>query len=257
MRAIAATTLLLFAAPAGAHEFWIQPTDYMPAPGETIAADTRVGEAFVGSSYAYVPTRTERFDLIGPDGAAPVEGRPGDRPALAEAVLPDGLHVIVHETADSVLTYREDGKIQRFAAHKGFADLVADEPVPVTEKYRRFAKSLVGVGSAEGSDAPVGMRVELVAQANPYTDDLSGGLPVPLLEDGAPVPGYQVELFARPLGGEEVTVTKHMTDADGVAVLPVEPGTEYMADSVLMRPWEGDDAKWYSLWANLTFAVPG
>ena len=256
MRAIVAT-LLLIAAPAGAHEFWIQPTDYTPAPGEAIAADTRVGEKFVGSSYAYVPTRTERFETVGPDGTQPAPSRAGDRPAFAATALPEGLNVIVHETGDMTLTYDEDGKIQRFAEHKGFLDLVRGETVPVVEKYRRFAKSLVGVGKAEGSDAPVGMRVELVAQANPYTDDLSGGMPVLLLENGAPVPDYQIELFARPLGGDEVTITKHMTDTDGVAVLPVQSGTEYMADSVLMRPWEGDEAKWYSLWANLTFAVPG
>ena len=255
MRAIAA--LLLLSVPATAHEFWIQPTDYTPAPGEAIAADTRVGQEFVGSSYAYVPSRTERFDLIGPDGTTPVEGLPGDKPALAETVLPEGLNVIVHETGDMLLTYKEDGKIQSFAEHKGFGDMVEAETVPVKEKYRRFAKSLVGVGNAAGADAPVGLRVELVAQANPYTDDLSAGLPVLLLEDGAPVPDYQIELFARPLGGEEVTITKHMTDAAGIALLPIAPGTEYMADSVLMRPWDGDEAKWYSLWANLTFAVPG
>ena len=257
MRAIAATTLLLFGAPAGAHEFWIQPTDYTPAPGEAIAADTRVGEKFVGSSYAYVPTRTERFDVVGPDGVAPAGSRAGDRPAFAATVLPEGLNVIVHETGDMTLTYDEDGKIQRFAEHKGFLDLVRGETVPVVEKYRRFAKSLVGVGNAEGSDAPVGMRVELVAQANPYTDDLSAGLPVLLLEDGQPVPDYQIELFARPLSGGEAEITKHMTSAAGTALLPVAPGHEYMADSVRMHRWEGDEAKWYSLWANLTFAVPG
>ena len=130
MRAIAAT-LLLIAAPAGAHEFWIQPTDYMPAPGEAIAADTRVGQEFVGSSYAYVPTRTTRFDVVGPDGTTPAGSRAGDKPAFAETVLPEGLNVIVHETGDMTLTYDEDGKIQSFAEHKGFLDLVGDETVPV------------------------------------------------------------------------------------------------------------------------------
>ena len=253
MRALILAALI--ASPVGAHEFWISPLDYTPAAGEATAAHIRVGEAFEGGAYSYFPRRFERFEVVTPEGVRAVEGRVGDRPALGDTVLPEGLNVIVHETTDSVVNYREEGKIQRFAAHKGFLDLVADETVPVDEKYRRFGKSLIGVGHAQGADAPTGMRTELVALANPYTDDLSE-LPVLLLEDGAPVADYQVELFRKAPDGT-VEITTHMTDADGIARLPLTPGHEHMADAVLMREWPGDDAKWYSLWANLTFVVPG
>ena len=57
----------------------------------------------------------------------------------------------------------------------------------------------------------------------------------------------------------EVTVTLHRTDAEGRAVLPVEPGHVYLADNVTLLPLEQDssgDPVWHSLWASLTFAVP-
>ena len=46
------------------------------------------------------------------------------------------------------------------------------------EAYTRYAKSLVAVGAGKGSDARVGLKIEVVAGANPYTDDLSGAMPV-------------------------------------------------------------------------------
>ena len=128
----------------------------------------------------------------------------------------------------------------------------------VAEDYIRYAKSLVGVGGAEGSDARVGLRAELVARANPYTDDLDGILEMELWYDGALQPDYQVELFARDAEGT-VTITLHRTDAAGVVALPVAPGFDYMADAVFLEAVEPEaegDAVWVTHWANMTFAVP-
>lgn len=257
--------MLVLAAPSQAHEFWISPLDYMPAAGEEAAADLRNGEEFEGGALSYIPQRTERFEIWHGGAMTEVDGRVGDRPALAPQVLQEGLNVVVHETGDNFVTYDELARFARFAGHKGFPEAVNEHVqrrLPeddVREMYRRFAKSLIGVGGAEGADAPVGMRVELVALANPYTDDLSGGLPVRLLREGAPVADYQVELFQRI--GDEVEITTHRTDADGVALLPVRAGAEAMADAVLLEALDPAaaprGAQWESLWANLTFAVPG
>ena len=256
MRAIAATIVLL-AAPAGAHEFWISPTDYTPAAGEATSADIRVGEGFSGVAFAYIPRSITRFDVVAGAETVPVDGTIGDRPAMGETVLPDGLAVIVHETGDSRLRYDEAERFARFASHKGFPEVAEGAEMPVVELYRRYAKSLVGVGAAEGADAPVGLRAELTALTNPYTDDLSGGFAVRLTEEGEPVPDYQVEVFALAPGAEEAAVETYTTDADGIATFPVAPDTEYMVDSVLMRPLEREDADWMSHWANLTFRTPG
>ncbi len=257
MRATAAL-LACLAAPAGAHEFWISPTDYTPAPGTAISADLRVGEGFSGAAQAYFPRSITRFDVVAGGAATPVEGTIGDRPALASAALPDGLAVIVHETGDSRLTYSEAERFARFAGHKGFPEVAEGAQMPVVEIYRRYAKSLIGVGAAEGSDAPAGLYAELTALANPYTDDLAGGMTVRLTEAGAPVADYQIEVFALPPGAEEAVIETYRTDADGIATFPVTPATEYMVDSVLMRPLpEREDADWMSHWANLTFETPG
>ena len=252
---------------AQAHEFWISPQTYAVPPGGSITADFRVGENLSGSSYAYLDMRSTRLAFQTPRGAERIAARTGDRPALSAVAAPvqDGLVVIVHETTDSTLTYREWEKFVNFVEHKDFAGALerhAARGLPETgfeETYRRFAKALVKVGSGAGSDAPTGMETEIVALANPYTDDLSAGLPVRVLYQGAPRADAQVELFEKDAEGA-VTVTRLRTDGDGVARLPVQPGREYLADAVVLRETGNDDPEagpvWHSLWAALTFAIP-
>ena len=143
------------------------------------------------------------------------------------------------------------GKLARFGTAVSLAALIA--AAPASAKNFKIA-----VGDGAGADREAGLETEIVALANPYTDDLSDGLPVRVLYQGAPRADAQVELFAKSPEGE-VEITLLRTDAEGVALLPVTPGQVYLADAVVVRPLEPvaeDDPVWESLWASLTFKVP-
>ncbi|MFZ5965310.1 DUF4198 domain-containing protein [Thalassococcus sp. BH17M4-6] len=264
-------SLLLAAAlttgvPATAHEFWISPLIYQVPSDAMLLADIRVGEMMEGSPYSYVPPNFERFEIRMAGESFDVDGRAGDRPALKmRAPMAEGLAVVVHETRDYSLTYRDWAKFTQFTEHKDFRwalDRHRERGLPeqdFKERYSRYGKSLIGVGFAEGSDTEVGLLIEIVAGANPYTDDLSDGFPVTVLFEGAPRADEQVELFEKAPDGS-VTSTLHRTDAKGRVTLPVKAGHEYLVDSVLMReldPVDEGDPVWESLWASLTFKVPG
>ena len=259
------TALCILASPLQAHEFWIQPETYAVDAGGPVTASFRNGQFFEGSALSYIPGRSDRFDMISGDTVSPVPARMGDNPAVQLPEAPDGLLTILHETDDMSLTYTEWVKWENFAKHKDFTFVLEEHRargLPETgfkESYRRFAKALVGVGGAEGSDAARGLRVEFVAGANPYTDDLSAGLPVQILFDGAPKADAQIEMFERAPDGT-VDVTLHRADAEGRATLPMKAGHEYLLDSVTILPLEPEkdgDPVWETLWAALTFAVPG
>lgn len=266
--ALLALSFGLFAGPLTAHEFWLSPDRYVVPEGAPLRVHIRVGQGMVGNPFSYVPRRTERFEVLGPDGPLPFAPVVGDRPAVARAAAPDGLVVVVHETTDSRLTYRDWTKFGAFAAEKGLDGLEAAHlarGLPregFVETYRRFAKTLVAGGAGAGADRVVGLRTEIVALANPYVDDVSGGMAVRVLLDGAPRADAQVELWERASGPGTAARTAVegarsvlRTDRDGMVLLPVRPGHEYMVDATLMEPRTGDVA-WHSLWANLTFAVP-
>ncbi|WP_292284743.1 DUF4198 domain-containing protein [Marivita sp.] len=249
---------------ATAHEFWIEPGAYQVETGATMVAHLRVGENFGGIEQSYLPRNFERFDRRCGDMQSEVPGRAGDRPAMSMEAPGDGLCVIIHQTRDYSLTYREWQKFVNFVEHKDF-EAVLDEHLSrglprdgFRERYSRFAKSLIAVGDGAGADIEAGMRTEIVAEANPYTDPLDDGFPVRVLFNGEPRADAQVELFAKSADGA-VEITLHRTDMDGRVNLPVRPGMSYLADAVLLLPLspQTDTAPvWESLWASLTFAVP-
>jgi len=255
---------LLPAIPSAAHEFWIDPLDFTISADDPLEARLRVGQDFAGSSLSYLNRNFTRFELVFGENVTEVEGRLGQNPAMLVEDHEDGLAVVIYETTDSSLTYDEWDRFLRFAEHKDFPDIEARHlarGLPMTgfmESYSRHAKSLVAVGDGAGADREYGLRTEFVALANPYTDDLSGGFPVQLLLEGEPRANVQVELWDRD-PEDEVTVSLHRTDADGRALLPVEPGHVYMVDAVALlelEPTGENPAVWHTLWASLTFAVP-
>ena len=258
--------LILIAFPVSAHELWIEPKDYQPQADGKLEADIVNGQYFEGFRLSYLPRKFKTFIIANRTGAAPVKGRTGDRPALQLDGLTDGLHIIVYQSTPDTLSYSEFEKFQKFADHKGFADVRARHlarELPekdFREVYSRYSKSLVGVGSGAGEDARMGLETEFVAIDNPYADDLSDGLRVQLFYGGAVRVNALVELFEKK-PGSEASVTTHRTDVHGIVTLPVRPGYETMIDAVVLREPNAQTAKdtgavWETLWANMTFMVP-
>ncbi len=257
--------LVLACGTAKAHEFWIAPEAYQVPKAAPITAHLRNGQEFVGAALPYLPNSYARFEVTQGDMTRAVEGRLGDSPALTFAPEIEGLAIIVLETTDSSLTYDEFEKFSAFTKHKDFQGALpehAQRGLPETgfkETYARMVKALVAVGDGAGEDREVGLRTEIVAGANPYTDDLSAGLPLRVLFEGAPRADAQLELFAKAPDGT-VTITLHRTDAEGRVTVPVAPGHEYFADAVVLLDTGNDDPAagpvWHSLWAGLSFAVP-
>ncbi len=256
---------LISAAIASAHEFWIDPEKFILEPDEELVANLRVGQEFVGAPFSYIPARFTRFELRQGDQTGKITSRIGDRPALSQPLPAQGLWTIIHETRDNYLTYEEEGLFTDFVTDKdlrGVLDAHAArgfEETGFSESYRRFAKSLVAVGSGEGADVIAGLRTEIVALSNPYSDLFDGTMRVQVLFEGEPRSDEQVEIFERaPDGAVSITTTR--TDDNGNATVPVKPGYTYLLDSVTMLPVEPSqdnrNAVWASLWASLTFAVP-
>ncbi|OBY27364.1 DUF4198 domain-containing protein [Leisingera sp. JC1] len=254
--------LILEAAPVLSHEFWIEPEKYQVNSGETVVAKLRNGQEFYGAEQPYLDHRIARFEVLQGGTTLPYIGRMGDMPAFSGDPMPDGLAVLIHQTRPQTITYDSWEEFQAFVDHKAFGDIqtqhrtrgLADSGF--VEQYTRYAKALVAIGDGTGLDQAAGLETEIVALANPYTDDMTGGLPIRVLYQGNPRPNAQVEVFAKAPDGS-VTITTRLTDSQGKAIVPLAPGHIYLLDAVVLRPApDGADYVWESLWAALTFAVP-
>lgn len=235
--------------------------------GASLAIHLRNGEGFQGVDLAWFDRRILRFDRVQNGERAALKGRSGDIPAVRLADIGDGLLVLAYESAPGTVTYREWDKFTAFAQHKdlqGTTGAHAARGLPRTrfrELYSRYSKALIGAGTAAGRDRALGLETEFVALANPYTDALDAGLPVQLFYRGAPRASAQVEIFDRAPDGA-VTISTLRTDRQGRAAIPVRPGHEYLLDAVVIRQpapalAAEKDAVWETLWAAMTFRVPG
>lgn len=250
---------------AQAHEFWLHPEDFTVAPDTQVRVNLRNGLHMVGVDLPYLPENLPRFEVISGDTVTPITSRVGDLPAITIAALDEGLAIFVTETSDLTVRYEKFDSFQRFADHKAMPEVIAQHrarglpEAGFVETFRRYAKSLMAVGDGAGSDRAIGLRIEIVALANPYTDDMTNGMPLQVLMDGKPRAMARLAMFETAADGT-VTETPYTTDANGQVTVPAKPGATYLADSVDIFALPNNDPAagpvWHSDWASLTYAVP-
>lgn len=263
---VACCTAFLASGPALCHEFWIEPHLFQVDPGVTFSADLKNGQNFQGTEFAWFDSRVLRSERHLNGDISQNTGRAGDVPALSLPTSEPGLMVILHETTQSVVTYRDWDTFAAFVAEKGLGDARtlhdarALPAPPFKEGYTRLVKSLVAIGSGAGADSHKGMEFELVALANPYADTKAATLPVRLIYRDVPRTDTQVDIFERT--PDDTVTTHHLrTDAAGFVEVPLKPGHDYLLNAVILRPPEPERTKdtsivWETLWTSMTFSRP-
>lgn len=259
---LAATRLL-------AHDFWLEPSTFTPAPNQVVSVRLMVGQKFRGEPIPRTASLIEKFELVTAEGETPMAGREGGDPAgLGRAGSP-GLATIVYRSRNSSVSL-EAAKFEQYLKDEGLEAVSAarrkkgETDKPAREVFARCAKALlsVGDGGAAGADRAVGMTLELVAEKNPYAvwaapstgPATAASLPVRLLYEGKPLAGALVVAF--PYDAPEAAQSVR-TDAAGRAAIDISRRGQWLLKAVHMIPSSSPEADWQSLWASLTFAAPG
>lgn len=255
-----AALCLLLAAPASAHEFWIEPETYRPAPGAKVPVRLVVGQYFKGESMPYLTQNFPRFFYADARGTETIRSILGDDPAATLAIRAPGRLWIVLRSGYFDLVYDKPGEFATFLAYEGITALVPPDQrgkIPVTETYSRGAKSLLAVGKPEPGSAPdraFGLPLELIAETDPYSGK-AGEFRVRLLYQGAPLAGTQVTAFNKAVPGKRLAEVR--TDASGHAQLTLDRKGVWLVNAVHLIPAQKKSgAQWETLWASLTFEIP-
>jgi uncharacterized GH25 family protein len=265
--AATALAFLFAAAPAVAHEFWIEPEAFRIEPGERLRADLKVGQDFKGDVFPYLRNRFVAYRTSGRGGTADVAGYDGASPSLDIRKAAAGLAIVSYLSTADRLIYRDWEIFIRYTEYEGLDDAVAEHRARglpekgFSETYVRCAKALIQVGEPgpRDMDRRIGMPLELVALANPYGDPAPHMLRVRLFWQGEPLADTQVSIFRRgpETDSEEKAVrTLARTDAEGVARIPLAGGGRFLLNAVHLEPADPQsDDEWQSHWASLTFAA--
>jgi uncharacterized GH25 family protein len=276
--------LAVTAAPAAnAHEYWLSPSRYRAAAGDTVEVSAWVGTGFRGESRPFSAARARKLLARGPKEVdllpATAEGAPifaRFRPADDRGLL------VAYESGFASITLRA-AEFDEYLALEGLdeplrARRARDDTTAGRERYARCAKTWIGFGEMSRLTTPVGMPFELVPLGDPTRSDT---LRIRALYAGRPLAGVLVRAWRQPLAGsgdspvgaairDSVGPTAEArTGADGVAALLLLEGGEWLVSGVHMVPAAavansapGRDARggaaadWESYWASITFARP-
>jgi hypothetical protein len=227
--------MMLAAGSASAHDFWIEPSTFRPAVGDTVTTTLRVGENFVGEA---VPRSGQLIDTFVARDAR------NERDVVGfENVDPAGL-LRIDAPGTTVVGLRSKGWTHTLSAMT-FARFLREEGCSarigraerVNERFTRYAKALLEV--SPGEDRILGFRYEIVRE--------SASTFRVLFED-APMANALVVALDRE--GKRVEAR---TGADGRATLKLEKGVWLVKSVHVVRAPAGSGADWESLWASLTF----
>ena len=258
--------LIAYSIRANAHEFWIEPTQYQ-LNDDLINAHLRVGQEFQGMVLMYNPQDFKTFKILSgsKNKKEKIKGILGDVPAINITTNLDNLLIIYHETKDKYVDYKKFQKFEDFVNEKGYQHLINthfEKGFPESnfiESYRRYAKSLITLNGSEGKDKKTGLLFEFVLDQNPYTELNSEQMSGTLYYKKKPLKKNLVTIFSK-YKNTKLSIVNTITDDKGKFTFDIEPGREYLLDSVVIYPLKADPEKnepiWHSDWASTTFLIP-
>jgi len=241
-------------AAARAHDFWIEPSTFRPAPGASVAVGLRVGEQFLGDPVLRAGSAIERF-VVRQDGhEAEIGGVDGGDPAGWFAASGGGA-VIAYESRPTPIELPAP-RFEAYLHRYGLESIIAaraksgERNEPGREQFSRQAKAiLAGPRPAAAASRPVGLRYEIVPVGDPSFG--TGTFRGRLLYEGEPAAGALVTAL---LQGDPRLRRQTRSDAAGAFAFPLPRQGVWLVESVLMvkAPFFSH-ADWESLWASLTF----
>ena len=261
--------LCMSAAPATAHEFWLEPTTFAPAaaPDESLLIAAYVGTGFRGDVLPYAPTHSVRLAARQSRETDLREGAVNGDLYLA-AVAPDAGGCLVSFVSSFTSIQLPAAEFDRYLALEGLDGPLAARKAeggakPGRERYRRCAKTWIRGADSRRVTTPVGIPLEIVPLADPA---LPGPLTVRVLIGGKPLAETLVRAWNQPLENgsapreqasrDSVSAAASVrTDAAGLATLALDRPGEWLLSAIHMVPCrEATEADWESTWASLTFA---
>jgi uncharacterized GH25 family protein len=256
--ALSCTAALAIAAPAAAHDLWIDPATFVTRPGALLALRLRVGQDLLGDPVARDAAAIEQFVLVDGDTRQPVAGRDGSDPAGIVRIDSRGVVIVGYRSRPKAVVLPA-AKFNDYLREEGLDGVAAaraqrnQSTAEGREIFSRAAKSLVLSDSTtpSGADRAIGLRLELVAEANPYSRPAGEDLPIRLLFENQGLPGALVVAINRRDPTAKVTAR---TDASGRVRLKLSRGGMWLVKAVhMVAAPAGSGADWESIWASLTF----
>lgn len=245
-----------------AHECWLQPSDFSPAPGRELLLGLRVGMEFTGEPREFTAQRVHALRHYSAAGVEDWTSRATGQSELPFTLATPGTHVLAYDSAPSLITLESD-KFHDYLREEGLEpviglrEMAGETKQPGRERYRRCNKTILQVGGRTDATWAVrtGQQLEIVPLDDPASARPGGAMRFTVLFTGRPVADALVLAWHRQ--GKKLTTMKVRSSSTGEAAFTLPAAGMWMISTVHMtRAMDDAEADWASYWGNLTFAVP-
>ena len=258
-------SLGLFAAPAMAHDFWLQPTRFQVGANAPLGATFLVGHAALRERWRNNDRVVVMKDFFAGGATDLRRGlRTGEVDLMTRFAAP-GLHVLGMQSTYAFsdlpgLRFNDYAKEEGLVLITATRQRSGKSGAPGRERYSRRAKSLIQVGTQTAANQqqatrPIGLKLEIVPDRNPYALDASRMLPVHVLYNGRRLANATVKLTN--LGNDAKPVAVATTDRAGRARFRVPANGNWLLNVVWGEPVKGNPRfDFDTTFSSLTFGYP-
>lgn len=246
---IASLSVLLTATPSIAHDVWMQPQSYQVDPGQPIPVAFLIGHGPFRdrwSNNAGIELLVDRTS----SGSRDIHGdllSSGPLDMVTRFTKP-GLHVLGMQSS---YAYSELPSIRfnDYAKAEGLTPVLAARTAQKTmndtgrERYSRRAKAIIRVGRATPTDQalatrPIGLKLEIVPERNPYALGPSRTLPVHVLYNGKALASATIMLTD--LANDAKPLATAITDRAGRASFQVPAKGNFLLNVLWSEAVQGN-----------------
>ena len=255
----------LFVLPGLAHEFWLEPQQYIYSRTEEVTIRFLVGENFTGENWTgnrqQIKTLTLYYADVTDDLSDALTDNEGD--SLQFSIHEEGTAMVTFNNINSFIeldaatftSNLEDNGLQNvidLRKHLNETDTAGKE------YYQRSVKTIVQIGALKTNiyKKQTGLPVDLIPLSHPYQLKNGDSLTVQVLFNGEPLKNAKILSWHKlPTG---VTTNIYISNAKGEIRFPVITSGEWMLSCVQMIRLEGNpNVQWQSYWGSLTWGYTG
>ena len=249
---------------AAAHDFYLVPDAFTVVGGQTLRVGFHNGDRFPESEDSPVIARLKDAQLWTAQGVVSIRNlRLDARRVVGTVDVPEdnGTSVLSARTAPNLITLAPD-KFTAYLREEGLQEIIdwrgrhGESGNPGRERYSKFAKALLVVGTADASFAHrLDFPIEIIPEMNPADLRTGDRLSVLLVLHGKAAAGVQMEASWWD-GKQSTTKPLGRTDLAGRIQVPIVTAGQWRLHSVIMeRCAEPAIADGESLWTSVTFEV--